>query len=274
MMKRRKKMEIKKMLSYFNLTAHPFTKEISEQELVILPSFENAFATTQLLVETRGIGLMVGQSGTGKSCVLRMLKNELNPGLYKVLYLCHTSVGVLEFYTHLCASLGLPPSNRRAPMFRSIKEYILELNRSDRIHPILLIDEAHFLNNDILKELRLLTNFEIDSFNALTILLCGQESLRNKLALSILEPLANSITISIKIKSLSREETFSYVEERIRRCGTSTHLFTKAALDLIHQSSRGVMRNINVIAQGALMKAFLVKTPQVEAEHVQSVIAR
>lgn len=267
-------MKIKDMLSYFNLTAHPFTKEISERELIMLPSFEKAFATTQLLVETRGIGLMVGQPGTGKSCVLRMLKNQLNPGLYKVLYLCHTSVGVLEFYTHLCASLGLVHSNRRAPMFRSIKEHILELNRSDRIHPIFLIDEAHFLNNDILRELRLLTNFEIDSFNALTILLCGQESLKNKLSLSILEPLANSITISIKIKSLPREETFSYVEERIKRCGNSTHLFTKTALDLIHQSSRGVMRNINIIAHGALMKAFLVKTPQIEAEHVQSVIAR
>ncbi|MFX0208900.1 MAG: ExeA family protein [Candidatus Hodarchaeota archaeon] len=267
-------MKIKDMLSYFNLTAHPFTKEISERELIMLPSFEKAFTTTQLLVETRGIGLMVGQSGTGKSCVLRMLRNQLNPGLYKVLYLCHTSVGVLEFYTHLCASLGLVHSNRRAPMFRSIKEHILELNRSDRIHPIFLIDEAHFLNNDILRELRLLTNFDIDSFNALTILLCGQESLKNKLALSILEPLANSITISIKIKSLPREETFSYVEERIKRCGNSSHLFTKNALDLIHQSSRGVMRNINIIAHGALMKAFLVKTPQVEAEHVQSVIAR
>lgn len=152
------------MLSYFNLTKQPFTKEISEKELIMLPSFEKVFATAQLLVETRGIGLMIGQSGTGKSCILRMLKNTLNPGLYKVLYLCHTSVGVLEFYTHLCSSFGLAHTNRRAPMFRLLKEYILELNRSDRIHPILLIDEAHFLNNDILRELRLLTNFEIDSF--------------------------------------------------------------------------------------------------------------
>ena len=116
----------------------------------MLPSFEKVFATTQLLVETRGIGLMIGQSGTGKSCVLRMLRKTLNPGLYKVLYLCHTKVGVLEFYTHLCSSFGLAHNNRRASMFRSIKEYILKLNRSDHIHPILLIDEAHFLNNDIL----------------------------------------------------------------------------------------------------------------------------
>ena len=71
-------MKIKDMLSYFNLTAQPFTKEISERELIMLPSFEKAFATTQLLVETRGIGLMVGQPGTGKSCVLRMLRNQLN----------------------------------------------------------------------------------------------------------------------------------------------------------------------------------------------------
>ena len=159
-------------------------------------------------------------------------------------------------------------------MFRSVKERILSLNRSSGIHPVLVIDDAHLLCTEILQEIRLLTNFEIDSYNALTVLLCGQETLTRKFGLSVLEPLANSITFTIQLVNLAKEESFSYIEQRINQVGTSSALFTKNALTLTHQASGGIMRNINTIAQAALVKAFLVKSPQVEVEHVQSVIER
>ena len=159
-------------------------------------------------------------------------------------------------------------------MFRNIRERILTLNKSNHIHPILILDEAHLLSNDILQEIRLLTNFEIDSFNALTILFCGQESFRMKLGLSILESLANSITISIPVDSLKKEESFSYIEQIIFNCGNDGSLFTKNALSLIHQSSGGIMRIINHICSGSLSKAFYSKSSIVEAEHVRAVIER
>jgi general secretion pathway protein A len=77
-------------------------------------------------------------------------------------------------------------------LFRIVKERILSLNKTSRVHPVLVIDEAHMLRNEILAELRMLANFEIDSYNALTILLCGQESLQQKFGLTILESLVNS----------------------------------------------------------------------------------
>jgi len=120
----------------------------------------------------------------------------------------------------------------RAAMFRSIKERILSLNRSSGIHPVLVIDDAHMLCTEIFKEIRLLTNFEIDSYNALTVLLCGQETLTRKLL------------------NLAKEESFSYIEQRINQVGPSSNLFTKNALSLIHQASGGIMRNINTIAKG------------------------
>ncbi|MCD6122320.1 MAG: AAA family ATPase [Spirochaetales bacterium] len=267
-------MIIKEMLSYYNLEKPPFTKEIKTADLQRLPTTEKAINSARLLVETKGIGVMTGKSGTGKSCILRMLKNDLNPGLYKVMYLWHTSIGILEFYTHLCAELGLEPRLRRAVMFRMIHERILSLNKSHHIHPVLLIDEAHLLNNDILKEIRLLTNFEIDSVNALTVLLCGQENLNMKFGLSTLEPLANSITVNIHVESLKKEESFSYIEQRVSCAGSSTALFTKNAITFIHEASGGIIRNINTIANGSLFKAFYSKSSQVEAEHVKAVIQR
>jgi type II secretory pathway predicted ATPase ExeA len=267
-------MNSKEMLSYFGLTALPFSKEIPTEHLHLLPSVERHLAAAQLLVDTRGIGVILGKSGTGKSCLLRLLASRLPPGLYKPLYLCHTSVGIMEFYTHLASLFGLSPSYRRANMFRDLKEHILSMNSSRHVHPVLLIDESHMLNNEILAEIRLLTNFHFDSLNALTVVLCGAENLALRFGLSALEALANSITITITVESLSQEESISYIENRLTTCGAHTPLFTKNALTLIHQASAGILRTLGTIANAALLKAFIAKSQQVEAEHVQSVIQR
>lgn len=264
----------KEFLSYFNLSDLPFSKEVPSEKLLSLPAVDKALSSVRLLVQTRGIGMLIGESGAGKSCLIRLLACELNPGLYKLVYFCHSSIGILEFYGHLCAGFGLQDTHRRAPMFRELKDRILSLNRSSHIHPILVLDDAHLLCTEILQEIRLLTNFEIDSFNALTVLLCGQQTLTRKFGLSQLEPLANSITINTQLITLAKEESFSYIEQRLDQAGGASGLFTKNALSLTHQASGGIMRAINTIAQAAMMKAYLGTSPQVEAEHVQSVIER
>jgi general secretion pathway protein A len=264
----------KDVLSYFNLTENPFDKEIKTEKLHLLPSVENCLKILELLVETKGIGVMTGKSGTGKSCMIRILKNKINSGLYKVLYFCHSSITLLEFYSHLCVLFGLETKTKRGVMFRTIKDHIINLNKSLRIHPILIIDEAHLLSHDILQEIRLLTNFEIDSYNAITILFCGHESFNMKLGLSILESLANSITINISIDSLNKEETFSYIEKRINDCGNSNKIFTNNASTLIHQASGGIFRVINKIAYASLVKAYFSKSSTVEVEHVKASIER
>lgn len=264
----------REMLSHFNLSTHPFSKEIPTDQLLTLPSIHSALKTLELLVETKGIGCLTGKSGTGKSCLIRMLIAGMHTGLVKPLYLCHTSIGVMEFYTHLATALGLPPAGRRAVMFRSVQERVYSLHRSSRIHTVVIVDEAHLLSNEILKELRLIANFEVDSVNAMTILLCGQESLLQKFGLSILESLANSITLSVSTDGLPKEETFSYGEQRIAACGGNPAMFTKGALNLIHQASVGVLRSIGTIAAAGMGKAYAGDSPTVETEHVQAVISR
>ncbi len=267
-------MNSREMLSYFSLSSVPFTKEISTDQLQRLPSVERNLAAAQLLVDTRGIGVISGKAGTGKSCLLRLLSDNLPAGLYKPFYICHSSVGIVEFYTHLVTAFGLDSCYRRAAMFRDLKDHVLSMNNTSHIHPVLLVDEAHLLNNDILAEFRLLTNYQIDSMNALSIILCGAESLNRKFGLSMLESLANSITITISVESLVKEETFTYIESRLSSCGAKTPLLTKPAMELIHQAAGGILRTIGTIANAALMKAYMAKTQQVEAEHVHAVIQR
>ncbi len=140
----------RELLSYFNLTRLPFTKEIPVDQLHLLPSVERNLAAAQLLVDTRGIGAITGKPGSGKSCLLRLLEHRLPAGLYRAFYLCHSSVGTVEFYTHLSVLFGLQPNYRRAAMFRDIKEHVLAMANSAHVHPVLLIDEAHLLSTEIL----------------------------------------------------------------------------------------------------------------------------
>jgi general secretion pathway protein A len=92
--------------------------------------------------------------------------------------------------------------------------------------------------------------------------------------LSILEPLANSITLTIHLEGLPKEESFAYIEGRLSLCGTTAPVFTTNALALIHQASGGIMRDINMIAHSAMVGAYMTKSRQVEAEHVKTAIER
>ena len=96
-MKRIQMMTHSEYLSYFNLASDPFSREIDTEQLLTLPSIEQYMGSAELLIETRGIGVVTGKSGTGKSTLLRLLIDRLQPGLYKSYYVCHTSVGLVEF---------------------------------------------------------------------------------------------------------------------------------------------------------------------------------
>jgi type II secretory pathway predicted ATPase ExeA len=267
-------MKIREVYSYFNLSDNPFSREIKTESLKALPGIKEAEEQLQILFDIKGIGILTGKSGTGKSCLLRKIEDSQPRGLCKTHYICHTSVGVLGFYTHICNALGLEPSGRRASMFKAIHDHILNMNQTNHIHPILIIDEADKLGNHILQEIRLIANFNYDSYDAITILLCGQENLLQKLGLSILESLANAVTVTVRINTLKREETYSYIEQRVNDVSEGNPIFTQSAMNLIHNASGGVMRVINNMGEHALIKAYLSGSATVEKEHVQAILSR
>ncbi len=256
------------VLSFFNMRFDPFGRDIDTQNLLKLPSIAEALANLEFFCQRKGIGILTGKSGSGKSCLLRLLTSGLPSGLYHPVYLCHSTVSVGEFYSHVATTFNLAPKGRRASLFRSIKDHVVALHRTNRVHPILIIDEAHCLSNEILVELRQLLNFQYDSETCLSILLCGQDELMARLKLSILEPLANSVTTSVFMKPLNQHETASYLEERLKLAGSRADLFSQPAIRAIHNASHGVMRSINGIASGALIKAWRIKSSTVESELV------
>jgi len=141
-----------------------------------------------------------------------------------------------------------------------------------KIHPVLVVDEAHHLRNEVLEDLRLLTNYAMDAERRLCLLLVGLTELRQRLRMAVHESLTQRIVVRYHLSGLSREETPAYLCHRLQLAGSTLPLFEPPAIEALFQATQGLPRKLNQAAHYALSAAALAKAKQVTAEHVQAAL--
>jgi len=259
-------------LTHFALTHYPFERALQPDELFASSAAREAQARLQHLVELRGIGLITGEVGSGKTTVCRQLAAALHPGLHKLFYVTLSTGNVMDMYKAIAWQLGLPIERNRAAAYRAIHTEVCRLALELRIHPVLVVDEAQHLRNDVLEDLRLLTSYAMDSEPRLCLLLVGLTELRRRLSMAVHESLAQRIVVRYHLSGLAREELAGYVAHRLQLAGTTLPLFEAGALEALYQATHGLPRKVNSIAHYALSAAALAKLRQVSAEHVQCAV--
>lgn len=137
---------------------------------------------------------------------------------------------------------------------------------------MLVVDEAQFLRNDVLDDLRLLTNYTMDSEHRLCLLLVGLTELRRRLSMAVHESLNQRLVVRHHIGGLERGELDAYLTHRLRLAGYELPLFEPPAAEALFQASRGLPRQINRIAHYALSAAALQDARTVDAEHLQTAV--
>ena len=238
---------------FYAMTMNPFDKGIKEKDAYISKDLKEMLSRLEYLNETKGIGLFTALPGSGKTFALRCFAKKVNPNLTKVIYLCFTTVTTAEFYRQFCVSLGIEPSSRKSDMFKSIKDYMENMSIDKRVHYILVWDEAQYLNNDILKDLKLLMNFSMDSKDCFSLVLIGQPMLNNILEKQIHEALKQRIVINYNFEGLSEEEALEYIKSRLTIAGASQEIFDNNALLAAYRSCGGSIRRLNMILTKALI---------------------
>ena len=238
---------------HFGMKFNPFEKEIDTANLYMGSDLKELDSRLKYALENRGLFLLVGEPGSGKTAALRKFADGLGPSLYKPLYLSLTTFTVNDFYNALATLLGEQPKYRKIDMFRQIQSAISNLYFEQRITPVIFADEIHMASSAILDDLRMLFNFRMDSVNPFLLILSGQPLIRNKLALNMTQPLKQRITGKYSMKGLSETETREYIQSRIALAGVMRDVFTEQAISGIHSSSNGFPRNINNIATACLM---------------------
>jgi type II secretory pathway predicted ATPase ExeA len=257
---------------HFGLTCHPFTNEIEPEDLFPSTSSQELEARLGHLVEMRGIGLVTGESGSGKTSACRKVVAALHTGLYRVVYVSLSTGNVMDLYKTIAWEMGLPTERSRAALYRQIRNEVTRLCTEARARPVLIVDEAHNLRPDVLEDLRLLTNYRMDAENRLCLLLVGQPELRRRLGMAAYEALSQRIVVRYHLAGLAPEELCAYLAHLLRRAGTELPLFEPAAQHAIFQSTQGLPRKVNLLAHHALMAAALARAKAVTDEHVQAAL--
>jgi type II secretory pathway predicted ATPase ExeA len=238
---------------FYGMSLNPFEKGIKEKDAYISKDLKEMISRLDYLNETRGIGLFTAPPGSGKTFALRCFAKKVNPNLTKVIYLCFTTVTTTEFYRQFCISLGLEPCSRKSDMFKNIKDYMESMSSDKRVHYILVWDEAQYLSNDILKDLKLLMNFSMDSKDCFSLVLIGQAILNNILEKQIHEALKQRIVINYDFEGLSEDEAIEYIHSRLALSGASSEIIDANAILATYRSCSGSIRRLNTILTKALI---------------------
>ena len=256
-------------LSHFSLNQHPFMEQPPIGWLMRDPRFDEALAGLQFFEQQGSIGLILGQTGIGKSSLLRLFMHDLPQNRYRPLYLHLTPINANAFLRLMVNSLGEKP---RIGKDRMLLQILDRINQNEK-DTLLIIDEAHLIDPKTLTDLRVLIS-SIGERVPLKILLCGQEDLRHVLKRSSHADLLHRITLRLFLKPYTKEQTAQYIDNRIAKAGGSDKIFEPEAKSLIHDYAAGIPRQINNIATTCLLAAISQAIQKINDVLVNNIMAQ
>ena len=255
----------------YGLEFNPFIKN-SKEILVETSEYRETVFRLDYLAKTKGFGLLTGSPGRGKTTTIRSWTANLNPSLYKVIYSSLSTLTANDFYRNLVSELGAEPSSKKHINFRIIQEEVTRLAVEKRKTPVIIIDEANYINNAILNDLKILFNFEMDSRDRAVILLVGLPQLNNTLQLSIHEPLRQRIIMNYNVDGYSKEEGRAYIEWKLKKAGCTDSVFDDAAIEAILNASDGTARVISKLCNASLVIGHSQSANRITADIVMQAI--
>jgi general secretion pathway protein A len=262
--------------SFFGLHEKPFS--ITPDPRYLFMSERHGEALAHLVygvTESGGFIQLTGEVGTGKTTLVRTLLANRLPDHADVAVVLNPQQTPLEFLQSICQELHVEPTGEH----NSIKALIDALNNhllaahADGRRVILVVDEAQNLRPEVLEEVRLLTNLETSKQKLLQIILIGQPELRELLLRNDLRQLAQRITGRYHLEPLTREETASYIEHRLKVAGALGEVFDAGAKKEVFRLSQGVPRLINVICDRSLLGAYSLESRRVSKRLVRRAAA-
>jgi type II secretory pathway predicted ATPase ExeA len=255
--------------SFFGFKKEPFGSDLRPEEILKTDALAGLAERFDYVVRLGAVGLVTGEVGAGKSTALRWAADRLHPSEYRLLWIVASGGSILETYRQLSAALeNESRSFSRAVLTRIIRNQIDALV-AQKIHPVLIIDEASLLRLEVLTELHTICQFQGDSQPLLPLILAGQNNLLDHFQYRSCQPLASRVVARSHLEAISREQMLLYLAHHLKVAGLSTPLFSEPAVTAIQQGSGGLLRKANHLARGALIAAAAEKCHQVAAEHVR-----
>jgi type II secretory pathway predicted ATPase ExeA len=243
---------------HFNLATAPFNLNPDPRFLYVTEQVREALATLAYGVNNRkGFVLLTGDVGTGKTTLLNVFMQWLTKRSAATAFVFNPHMRPDEFLDFVMADFGIEcESTMKSRRLYLLNDWLLKRHAA-RQPVVLIIDEAQRLTEEMLEELRLLTNLETPTYKLLQIVLSGQIELDKVLARPSMRQLRQRITLRCRTIPLTARQTGEYIAQRIHIAGGNyREMFEPAAAELVFTYSRGIVRIINLLCEQALIGAF------------------
>jgi general secretion pathway protein A len=258
---------------FYGLRANPFNVNPDPRYLFLTRHTEEALACLTYGIQSRkGFVLLTGEVGTGKTTLINKLLEWLRLQQVATAFIFNSRLNVPQFLDYMMADFGIPcDSSAKSQVLLRLYNWLLDRYRAGET-AVLIVDEAQNLSEEVLEEIRMLTNLETFTEKLLQIVLVGQPELEQKLKQPQLRQLRQRLTLRAKTHALTLDETKAYVQQRLRIAGSNgQQIFTPESLVSIYRYSAGIPRVINLICEHCLVSAFVDQQKVIVAGVVDAV---
>jgi general secretion pathway protein A len=259
--------------AFFNLRERPFDLTPNPRYLVLTESHREVLLNLEYGIASRkGITLLIGEAGSGKTTVIRAAMDR-QPVKVHCVHLNNPTLTRAEFNEMLAERFGLSVEAARSKaVMLSELEALLRARRDADEKTVLIVDEAQSLPLELLEEIRLLANIETDDEKLMSVIIAGQPELAARLNERVLRQFKQRVALRCELRSLTAQETAAYIVGRIRAAGgVAAEVFTRQAVALMYERSAGLPRTISVIADNALLAGLAANQKPVGADLVREV---
>ena len=260
-------------IEYFGMTQEPFSN--APVSRFYYNSAQHAEALTRLTYAVdgmKGLGLLVGQIGAGKTTLARRMLDALPEERYEaaLLVIIHSGITASWLLRRIALQLGVQnPQPEKLALLGQVYQRLVQIYESGK-KAVVLIDEAQMLQTrELMEEFRGLLNLEVPERKLVTFVFFGLPEIEQNLLLD--PPLAQRVAVRVHLSSFDRAATEAYLKHRLRLAGATRMLFQPDAIDVIHASSSGIPRVINTLCDNALFEAFLARASSVDAATMKRV---
>lgn len=257
---------------YFGFREKPFNVTPDPRYFYTNPIYQEAYASLLYGIrERKGFIVLTGEVGTGKTTLLRRLMNHPEENV-RLVFFYNTTLTFEELVSFACEELGLPvKGSGRLQKIQALNEFLVGQSKKGGT-VVLLVDEAQNLTDDVLENLRLLSNLETATEKLLQIVLVGQSELDAKLGQPQLRQIKQRVALHCRLDRLKDREVGPFINYRLRKAGYEREdLFTADAIQEVAVYSKGIPRLINIICDNALLIAYATSVKKISADIIREV---
>jgi type II secretory pathway predicted ATPase ExeA len=260
-------------LEFYSLSEHPFSNAVDTRFFYSSSQHAEALLRIKYAVDTmKGLAVVVGGIGTGKTTLARRVLNELGEDKYEasLLVVIHTSVTADWLMKKIAAQLGISNvSDNKLEILGQLYAKFVQIQEEGR-KAVVLMDEVQMLQSrELMEEFRGLLNMEGPEGKLLTLVFFGLSELDDVLALD--EPLKQRVAVKYKLTGFDENVTREYIKHRLKVAGCEEEIFATEAITAIHKYTQGVPRLINTVCDNATFEGFLLKQKPISRDVIDEV---